>query len=283
MRENSFFTHLNYDVRCMIFDLLDLPPISHDSLGLVLSCRKAVDETEQAAVRGLNRRFASIIATTARKDPIPPPSKFPHSASFADMGRITITVGWEYMCEPFRNVAFLEEVLSYYFSEVTIVCKTAEKSQALTDTASVQTHDARDFMLMAFLGQNFRWKAEYTICRILEHIEMYQRHYRHPGNPYASSTEIPTRTKKIVFSYGNVDENSGGFECLKVQYSDKFKEIMRREGGMDVAAYSWPTLVQYRRDEEGGMMSISSGERWVNRVNGSGLYHAWTDEELRQG
>jgi hypothetical protein len=41
MRINSFFTHLNYDVRCLIYDLLDLPPISHENRGLVLSCKDA--------------------------------------------------------------------------------------------------------------------------------------------------------------------------------------------------------------------------------------------------
>jgi hypothetical protein len=44
VRENLFFTHLNYDIRVMIYDDLDLPPFSHEALGLLLSCRESLEE-----------------------------------------------------------------------------------------------------------------------------------------------------------------------------------------------------------------------------------------------
>jgi hypothetical protein len=60
IRQNSFFAHLNHDVRCVIYDLLDLPPISLSCLGLVLSCRQALAESERIAVVQLNRFLGNL-------------------------------------------------------------------------------------------------------------------------------------------------------------------------------------------------------------------------------
>jgi hypothetical protein len=55
MRANPFFTYLNHNVHCLVYDLLDLPPISHASLGFVLSYKEAYIETSTAAAWNLNR------------------------------------------------------------------------------------------------------------------------------------------------------------------------------------------------------------------------------------
>jgi hypothetical protein len=44
VRENPFFTHLNCDIRAVIYDDLDLPPFSHEALELLLSCRESLEE-----------------------------------------------------------------------------------------------------------------------------------------------------------------------------------------------------------------------------------------------
>jgi hypothetical protein len=44
VRDNSFFTHLNYDIKAIIYDYLDLPPLSHETLGLLLSYRESLEE-----------------------------------------------------------------------------------------------------------------------------------------------------------------------------------------------------------------------------------------------
>jgi hypothetical protein len=64
MRINYFFTDLNHDVRCLIYDLLELLPVSHENLGLVLSCKNAYTETSTAAARNFNRYLEDKASTT---------------------------------------------------------------------------------------------------------------------------------------------------------------------------------------------------------------------------
>jgi hypothetical protein len=53
--DKSLFDRFNYDVRCLIYDFLNLPPISHCCLGFVLSCREALTERERFAAQHLNQ------------------------------------------------------------------------------------------------------------------------------------------------------------------------------------------------------------------------------------
>ena len=50
----------------MIYDLLEFPPFSDASLGLVLSCKLAYEETSVAAARKLNRFLKDTEANAAK-------------------------------------------------------------------------------------------------------------------------------------------------------------------------------------------------------------------------
>jgi hypothetical protein len=84
------FTHLSYDVRCLIYDLFDLPPISHACLGLVISCKEGYAETSVAAARHLDK-YLKDKETAAKRDGfrlvVP---KLSLDASFASLQNITI-------------------------------------------------------------------------------------------------------------------------------------------------------------------------------------------------
>ncbi|KAF1942414.1 hypothetical protein EJ02DRAFT_465780 [Clathrospora elynae] len=62
MRDNSFFTHLNYDVRVMIYEYLDPAAVSVEALGLILSCREAKAEFDPICVRKLHTMFTRMEA-----------------------------------------------------------------------------------------------------------------------------------------------------------------------------------------------------------------------------
>jgi hypothetical protein len=54
VRQNSFFTHLNYDVRYMMYEYLDPAIISSEAAGLILSCREAKTEFDSVSMRKVN-------------------------------------------------------------------------------------------------------------------------------------------------------------------------------------------------------------------------------------
>ncbi|KAF2649748.1 hypothetical protein K491DRAFT_683579 [Lophiostoma macrostomum CBS 122681] len=63
VRTNSLFTHLNRDIRNIIYDVhLVHPLLSDDVAGLMLSCRTAKEEVEEAAVRNMKIFLNSIKA-----------------------------------------------------------------------------------------------------------------------------------------------------------------------------------------------------------------------------
>ncbi|KAF2109390.1 hypothetical protein BDV96DRAFT_604727 [Lophiotrema nucula] len=56
---SPFFTKLNYDVRCVIYDYLEYPPISsgRETVGIILSCHQAFAETSEAVARQFSARL----------------------------------------------------------------------------------------------------------------------------------------------------------------------------------------------------------------------------------
>lgn len=118
-RLNYFFTHLNHDVRHMIYDFLDLPPISVSCLGLVLCCRQAMVETRPAAAQQLKRRLAAAEAM-ARKEGrhffIP---KTEEKLEYVSLGRIEIVACSRSYTMESNGIHML---LSCCFSKIKIVC-----------------------------------------------------------------------------------------------------------------------------------------------------------------
>jgi hypothetical protein len=120
MRANSFFTHLSRDIRYMIYDLLDLPPISVSCLGFVLSCRGALAEAEQVAALRLKQlllSFKNELPHDGHQVALPLVSL---GAAYRDLNNIKI------MCSE-RTLQDIGKMylglLSHYFAKITFVCK----------------------------------------------------------------------------------------------------------------------------------------------------------------
>jgi len=282
IRAKSLFNHLNYDVRCMIYDLLDLPPISHACLGLVLSCREALAETEQAAVRGLNRRLADLGVIAVCRSHRHMLNKFPLGATFADLNKITIELCWS--TGLIRYPPVLEALLSYYFSQVAIVCKATTEFEA----GSSQIHG--DVRGLAALGDWDEYqcitKAYFVIDQVLYRIADYE-FGKTPEISYSSmDSSFPVRTKTIAVVWGDIPNdvsiNSSDLKYIESHYSRLVKDMIGEGTDTDTATYSWPMLGGYRVSGdtgETGMLFVSSDRRWLDGLHGDHPIEFWAGKK----
>jgi hypothetical protein len=128
MRPNSLFTHLNRDVRCLIYDLIDLPPVSHASLGLLLSCKEAYSETSAAAARNLNRYLKNKETVTKEEQYRLVVPKFSLDANFASLQILTIQTSRVMVLTRYHDPLSL---ISLDFSKITIVVLTNQELNVL--------------------------------------------------------------------------------------------------------------------------------------------------------
>jgi hypothetical protein len=115
-------------VRCLIYDLLDLPPISRESLGLVISCKDAYTETSTAAARKLNRYLEDKVCAAKQDGYRLMAAPFPLNASFASLQQLTIRALWRTVKKQYGG---LLSILESHFAKVTIVCMTESELNAL--------------------------------------------------------------------------------------------------------------------------------------------------------
>jgi hypothetical protein len=126
IRQNSFFTHLNHDVRCLIYDLLDLPPISPSCLGLVMSCRQALVETERNAVVHLNRFLENLQQNAQREGGRFKLPSFKLDASYATLSRLNVEIHWRATRNSHHQWTALYELLGGSSSKVKIISMPTE-------------------------------------------------------------------------------------------------------------------------------------------------------------
>ena len=128
----SFFEHLNYDVRQMIYQYMedDLPPVSHsfEYIGFAFTCKQAYVELRQPAVRGLRRFLQNFqrdlewyTATSVRVVP-----EISLHETFASIQHITIRVLPLLVISSFESqldkvVVALRPILSGHFRQVTLL------------------------------------------------------------------------------------------------------------------------------------------------------------------
>ncbi|KAF1968757.1 hypothetical protein BU23DRAFT_258882 [Bimuria novae-zelandiae CBS 107.79] len=131
-KQPSFFEHLNYDVRQIIYKHMEkhLPPVS-DSLefaGFALSCKQAYNEVCQPAMTGLKqfledfqRNFEQYAGTSTRIIP-----NIPSHSTFEQLRHITIRIPPSLVIGSFdtqldKAVLALRPILSGYFQKVTLL------------------------------------------------------------------------------------------------------------------------------------------------------------------
>jgi hypothetical protein len=273
IRPNSFFTHLNHDIRYMVYNLIDLPPVSLSSLGLVLSCREALAESEQVAKVHLNRHLLAFKSAAKAEGHVVVLPQLPDQPKFCDMSRIKITSREELLFYP--STSFMS-LLSYCFSEVTFICKTPEELGALVSAEEIAAVQVR-FNEASLEHSWYEYSRSSGHCkRIVDTFssitEAVDKHYRYWSQVSNMVTPpIPVRTKTIAVVWGDMPPDimavSVGFEYFEATYPNRIKDEMHR---MRVISkhYAWPTWKQATRDDESaGMVALSSGSRWVNGVD----------------
>ena len=128
----SFFEHLNYDVRQIIYRYMEnhLPPVSNSNeyMGFALTCKQAYLELRQPAVRGLRRFLGNFqrnlewyAAISIKVIP-----EIPLHGTFASIQHITILVPPSLVIQSFETqldkaVVALRPILSGYFRKVTLL------------------------------------------------------------------------------------------------------------------------------------------------------------------
>ena len=60
--DSNFDAFINYDVRHMVYEYMDLPPLSDESRGLAFSCTSAYDEIQAAAIKERCKYYQAIEA-----------------------------------------------------------------------------------------------------------------------------------------------------------------------------------------------------------------------------
>jgi hypothetical protein len=286
MRANSFFAHLNYDVRCLIYDFLDLPPISHSCLGLIMSCKEAKADTTPAAARNLkryltetqrsfNRHGYSLILPIIALD-----------ADHNDLKDITITTSWWTVYEPWHG---LSKLLGCYFSTVTIVCKTPQEMAALAGADGVVSEATSRNHVLDFAETDEKIPNLYERARWVMNAFMLlldEKEYK-LRRPHSQSSTSPARFRTTTFKLvwrGTTHENlrAAVFDYLSFEYNTAFKENWRQQYGI-AANYPWPTLTEISTaNGDAGSMALTSKGRWVDGLDRIAMGAAWRAEKDRK-
>jgi hypothetical protein len=291
MRANSFFTHLNRDIRYMIYDLLDLPLVSLSYLGLVLPCREALAEAEQVAALRLKQlllSFKSELPDNGHQVALPLVSS---GTAYRDLNNVNIICSERALQDIGKTYLGL---LSHYFAKITFVCKSIEGLEALESSQEPTTMRTQSderipqyHLLTAPEPGTVHYEMANYLEKVLDGIEREHRYTIQPSSrPQTWEPAKPIRTVTIEIVWGGLLPDamtySEGFNHLEDQYINQHKDELRRVG-IQPRKYAWPTCVQFcRKDDSAGMMSVTSRRRWLDGVDKQALIEGRTTEQIFQ-
>jgi hypothetical protein len=293
IRANPFFTLLNRDIRYMIYDLLDLPPMSLSCLGFVLSCREALAEAEQVAALRLKQlllSFESEVPTEWHEIVLP---TFPPGTAYRDLNNIQIICSERALQDIGKAYRSL---LSHYFAKISYVCSSIEGlevSQSLPEPATMRIPSDESLpqghLLTAAEPGTVHYEMANYVEKVLGVIEQEHQPTMQPSGRRRSKIEGPVqpiRTVTIEIVWGCLLPDAiispEGFNYLDAQYLTQHKDELRRVG-IQPRQYAWPTWAQLcRKDDSAGMISVTSRRRWVDGVDKQALIEGRTTEQTFQ-
>lgn len=187
----SFFEHLNYDVRQIIYQYMEdhLPPVSHslEYVGFALSCKQAFREVRQPAVKGLHRflegfqnSFERYAATSIKVIPDIQPYD-----TFSSIQHITICIPPSLVISSFdmqldRAVVALRPILSGYFRKVTFLFIDAEKEYPPNFRTGIRVSSAFALFRLSQIIMDER-KVQSSIKELTKFISLLSKqHDVHP-------------------------------------------------------------------------------------------------------
>jgi hypothetical protein len=269
LRANSFFTHLSYDIRCLIYDLLELPPISHKCLGFVLSCQQALSETERAAVRNLNLYLTNVVAGCEQPAYQPLVPHFPPDAKFGHLTEITMVITSDWLND--KPNLYLKDLLRCYFSKVTF------RYQAAQHFPCWQGDEINRGLLEPLSVRTSYHKAETILYIVMFLIERTQPFVKNTRTSPTSLDSMSVHTKTIGIAWGGDSQDRlSEFEEVIDDKHERRMEIVRQQQELDPDSHSWPTLTQLcRKDGLAYIVTVSSESRWNDPFNKSLLFNAW--------
>lgn len=191
----------------MIYDLLDLPPVSHAYVGLALSCRKALIEPEQAAVRGLNHTVEGMMAAPKSRGRLSSLPKYPANTSFASLNKITIITSWATFSTKNKDAMDeLDTLLDCYFSRITV-----DVEDLHVETVSTETDDDTD---QAAVSGGNNTKAHMILNGILSRFRDLHTGRALAAEGYTITAWLlkPVRAKQIQINRGDDD-----FLCIALE------------------------------------------------------------------
>jgi hypothetical protein len=251
IRANPFFTLLNRDIRYMIYDLLDLPPVSLSCLGFVLSCQEALAATEQVAALRLKQlllSFESEVPIEWHDIALP---TFPPGTAYRDLNNIKIICSeraLQDIGEAYRSL------LSHYFAKITFVCNSIEGlevSESPPEPATMRTQSdessPQNYLLTAPEPGTVHYEMANYVEKVLGIIEQERQSLMQASGrrrPKIAEPVQPIRTVTIEIAWGGLLPDAmtylEGFHYLDAQYLDQHKDELRRVG-IQPRQYAWPT------------------------------------------
>ena len=281
----SFFEHLNYDIRQIIYQFMEdhLPPVSHslEYIGFALSCKQAFREVRQPAVKGL-RRFLEDFQRNFERYAATSISVIPDiqlHGTFASVQHMTICVPPSLVMSSFdmqldKTVVALRPILSGHFRKVTFLFVDAEKEYPPNFRTGMRISSAFALFRLSQIIMDER-KVQSSIKELSKFISLLSKqHDVHPPTCVQSTrrefdiTEAllhdgkdlpkPIRTMDIQIAWDWREESTRRTSAtLRGNLHEYTNDALSR----DQSAY--PRLyVLENEDKTAGMQGMVCKERW---------------------
>jgi hypothetical protein len=282
LRANSFFTHLNHDIRCLVYDLLELPPISHQCLGFVMSCQQALNETERAAVRNLNLYLTNVVAWYELLPCRPLISHFSPNARYSHLKEITVTI--TSVRSDNKQNEYFSDLLGCYFSKVTFQTKAAKQSGETAISPRSQEDEVDTKLVEPLTVHTSYSRADSFIFMVIFLLDRTQPYIKARRKRPTALDSRSVHVKTIAVAWGeHSQDNASEFENIGVDYNNGCVQGLNQQKESDLSTHSWPTVTQLcRKDGLAHIFTVSSENRWNDPFNKSPLFRSWITRTKRR-
>ncbi|KAF2791045.1 hypothetical protein K505DRAFT_377068 [Melanomma pulvis-pyrius CBS 109.77] len=147
MRQDSFFSHLNLDIRNMIYEYIELypTPSSQDWRGFILSCHQAKEEVDGSALQKFHEYLRTLPEKLKPVFELPAKIVTPENKwkdVFANIETLTISASFEPVCFDYIVDDLCEELCNVPCQKVRIHFNSPANSDFSHSDMSANLHEA---------------------------------------------------------------------------------------------------------------------------------------------